>query len=203
MNAKAIMTLALRLLGFWVLLPTLYAMTSIVGLLSWLGGTDTLTQAEQPVWNQIITSGFALFFFATFASILLLFAPAIASRSSTESAPAAPECSVRVRDVYIIAPRELGLYSLLSAVPAAQTLTRSMLDHWFDSGSPGWPIGPSLVGVSIYLAGGALLIFGSVGIADVFSRAHGMSDRSRGARPLTTDPESGPFPALERGDGMG
>jgi hypothetical protein len=84
-----------------------------------------------------------------------------------------------VRDVYLIAARLLGLYALLSAVPAAQRLARSILDHTFYSGPAGEFARAGLVEASIYLVGRALLIFLAPGIADVFARAHGMSERPR------------------------
>ena len=177
MNAKAIMTLALRLMGFWVLFSAVAAMVNLVAFLSESIASGAGQQRDSGV---LISSGFALLAFAPFAAGLLLFAPAIASRFSTESAPpvaVATDRPVTVRDVYIIAARLLGLYSVLSAVPAAQRLARSILDSRFHSG-PAWEFTwASLVEVSIYLVGGALLVFFAAGISDVFSKAHGMSER--------------------------
>ena len=118
--------------------------------------------------------------YASFAAGLLLFAPAIASWFPTESAasiPVSTDRPVGVRDVYIIAARLLGLYSLLSGVPAAQRLAQLILDYRFQWGRAGEFIWSELIQASIYLVGAALLIFSAAGIADVFSRAHGMSDR--------------------------
>ncbi len=81
------------------------------------------------------------------------------------------------RDVYIIAARLLGLYSLVSAVPALQRLARYTLDYRFYSGPAGEYTWAGLVEASMYLAGGAFLIFLASGIADLFSRAHGLSER--------------------------
>jgi hypothetical protein len=176
MNAKAIMTLALRLIGFWVLLLAVAAMVHLVALMS----SSSAHGAGQGESSFLIESGFALLAYASFAAALLLFAPAIASWFPTESAASAPVATDRpgtVRDVYIIAARLLGLNSLVSAVPAAQRLVRSVLDYRFHSGPAGEFTWASLVEASIYLVVGALLIFFAAGIADVFSRAHGMSER--------------------------
>jgi hypothetical protein len=177
MNARAIMTLALRLMGFWVLFHAMAAMVNLVALLASSSAPGAGPQANS---SFLIESGFALVAYASFAAGLLLFAPAIASWFSTESASSAPVATDRpgtVRDVYIIAARLLGLYPLVSAVPAAQRLVRSILDFRFHSGPAGEFTWASLVEASIYLVGGALLIFFAAGIADVFSRAHGMSER--------------------------
>jgi hypothetical protein len=177
MNAKAIMTLALRLMGFWVLLHAVASMVNLVAVLSSSTAPGAGPHGES---NLLVASGFALLAYASFAAALLLFAPAVASWFSAESTASAPVATARpaaVRDVYIIAARVLGLYSLLSAVPAAQRLVRSVLDYRFHSGPAGEFTWASLVEASIYLVGGALLIFFAAGIADVFSRAHGMSER--------------------------
>jgi hypothetical protein len=177
MNAKAIMTLALRLMGFWVLLQAVAAMVYLVAILSSSSAPGARPRGET---SLLISSGFALVAYAFFAAGLLLFAPAIASWFSTESAPPVPVATdrpVTVRDVYIVAARLLGLYSLVSAIPAAQRLAQSILDYRFYSGPAGEFTWASLVEASIYLVGGALLIFFAAGIADVFSRAHGVSER--------------------------
>ncbi len=177
MNAKAITTLALRLMGFWVLFQAVAAMVNLAAFLSASSAPGAGPQGDS---SLLISSGFALVAYAFFAAGLLLFAPAIASWFSTESAssvPVATDRPVTVRDVYIIAARLLGLYSLLSAVPAAQRLARSILDYRFHSGPAAEFTWASLVEASIYLVGGALLIFFAAGIAYVFSRAHGMSER--------------------------
>ena len=108
MNTKAILTLALRLMGFWVLFHAVAAMTHVVAVLSWLSDSSAGPQAQT---SMVIASGFALVVYASFAAVLLLFAPVIASWFPTEPAPAAPERAVTVRDVYIIAARLLGVYS--------------------------------------------------------------------------------------------
>jgi hypothetical protein len=177
MNAKAIMTLALRLMGFWVLIHAVAAMVNLVAILSSLTAPGAGSKGE-PI--LLIESGFALLAYASFAAVLLLFAPAIAARfsaQSTVSAPVAADRQGTLRDVYIIAARLLGLYSLVSAVPAAQRLVRSILDYRFSSGPAGEFTWSGLVEASIYLVVGASLIFFAGGIADVFSRAHGMSER--------------------------
>jgi hypothetical protein len=177
MNAKAIMTLALRLMGFWVVLQALAAMVNLVAIVSWSTAPGTRPQGES---SLVVASGFALLAYTSFAAALLLFAPAIASWFPTESSSSAPVAADRpaiVRDVYTIAARLLGLYSLVSAVPAAQRLARSILDYRFHSGPAGEFTWASLVEASIYLVGGALLICFAAGMADVFSRAHGTSKR--------------------------
>jgi hypothetical protein len=177
MSDKAIMTLALRLMGFWVLIQAVAAMVNLVAILSSLTAPGAWSRGE-PIF--LVESGFALLAYASFAAALLLFAPAIAARFPAESSVSAPVAADRqgtVRDVYIIAARLLGLYSLVSAVPAAQRLVRSILDYRSSSGPAGEFTWSGLVEASIYLVGGALLIFSAAGIADVFSRAHGMSER--------------------------
>src|SRR4051795_10755935 len=129
MNAKAIMTIALRLMGFWVLIIAVAAMVNLVAILS-----STMAPGAGPKGESffLVESGFALLAYASFAAALLLFAPTIASwfpAESTASAPVATDRPATVRDVYIIAARLLGLYSLVSAVPAAQRLVRSILDY--------------------------------------------------------------------------
>jgi len=179
MNAKAIMTLGLRLMGFWAMFPAVSAAVNLVAILSWSSAPGGVPRGELGLF---IGSGFAIIAYASFAAVLLLFAPAIASWFPNESAsptPAAPDRPGTVRDVYLIAARLLGLYSLLSAVPAAQRLARSILDYRSNSGPAGEFAWAGLVEASIYLVGGALLIFLAPGIADVFSRAHGMSERPR------------------------
>src|SRR4051794_15366520 len=102
MNHNSIMTLALRLMGFWVLLTAVAAMVNLVAFLSESSASGARPQGE---WSVLISSGFALFAYGSFAAGLLLFAPAIASWFSTESAPPAPVAPnrpVSVRDVYII-----------------------------------------------------------------------------------------------------
>jgi hypothetical protein len=177
MNAKAIMTLALRIMGFWVLFSAVAAMVNFAAFL-----TSSIPRVAGPQGELgfLISSGFGLIAYASFAAGLLLFAPAIASWFSTESAPPIPVATDRpvdVRDVYIIAARLLGLYSLLSGVPAAQRLAQLILDYRFQWGRAGEFIWSELIQASIYLLGAALLIFCAAGIADIFSRAHGMSER--------------------------
>jgi hypothetical protein len=179
MTTKAIMTLALRLMGFWVLLQAVAAMVNLVAFLS---SSSVFGAAPQGAASILITEGFALLAHASFAAGLLLFAPAIASWFPIEtasSAPVATDRPVNVRDVYIVAARLLGLYSLLSAVPAAQKLAQSILDYRFYSGPAKEFTWASFVEASIYLVGGALLIVLAAGIADVFSRAHGTAERQR------------------------
>jgi hypothetical protein len=63
--------------------------------------------------------------YASSLADFLLFAPAMASWFSTESDPLIPVATDRpvdVQDVYIIAARLLGLYSLLSGGPQAGTI---------------------------------------------------------------------------------
>jgi hypothetical protein len=166
-------------MGFWVLLQTVGAMVNLAAILSSSSAPGAGPRVET---SFLISSGFAFVAYAFFAAGLLLFAPAIASWFSTESAPSVPVATDRpgtVRDVYIIAARLLGLYSLLSAIPAAQRLARLILDYRFHSGPAGEFTWASLVEASIYLVGGALLILFAAGIADVFSRAHGMSERPK------------------------
>ena len=177
MNAKAIMTLALRLMGFWVLFSAVAAMVNFAAFL-----TSSIPPVAGPrgELSFLISSGFGIVAYASFAAVLLLFAPAVASWFSTESAPLIPVATdrpVAVRDVYIIAARLLGLNSLLSGVPAAQRLAQLILDYRFHWGRAGEFIWTSFVEASIYLVGGALFIFCAAGIADVFLRAHGMSER--------------------------
>ena len=62
-----------------------------------------------------------------------------------------------MRGVYIIAARLLGLYPLVSTVPAAQRLVRSILDYRINSGPAGEFAWSGLVEASIYLVCGALL----------------------------------------------
>jgi hypothetical protein len=186
MNAKTIMTLALRLMGLWALLHAVAAMVSLVALLS----SSSAPGGGPGESSFLIESGFALLAYASLAAALLLFAPAIASWFPAEPAASPPAATDRpgtVRDVYIIAARLLGLYSLVSAVPAAQRLARSILDYRFHSGPAREFTWASLVEASLYLVGGALLIAFSTGIADLFSRAHGMSERptaGRSGRPI-------------------
>ena len=190
MNEKAIMTLALRLMGFWVLFQAVAAMVNLVAFLTINSSPNAPATGLQGGLGFLIASGFALLAYASFAAGLLLFAPTIASLFSIESAISAPVATSRpvaVRDVYIIAARLLGLHALLSGVPAAQRLVRSILDFRFHSGPAGEFTWSSLAEASIYLVGGALLIFFAAGIADVFSRAHGMSERpmaGRAERPI-------------------
>ncbi|WP_237722912.1 hypothetical protein [Singulisphaera acidiphila] len=180
------MTLALRLMGFWVLLQALAEMVNLVAFLSLPGAPGEWSQEK----SVLISGGFGLLAYASFAAGLLLFAPAIASRFSSASAPSVPVATSRpvaVRDVYIIAARLLGLYSLLSAVPAVRRLAGSVLDYMFHSWTQGESAWSSLAEASSYLVGGALLIFFAAGIADVFSRTHGMSERpmaGRAERPI-------------------
>ena len=67
----------------------------------------------------------------------------------------------------------------MSAVPGAQRLAQSVLDYRFQSGPAAEFKWANLAEASVYLACGALLILFAAGIADVFSRAHGMSERPR------------------------
>jgi hypothetical protein len=177
MNAKAIMTLALRLMGFWVLFSAIAAMVNFAAFLT---SSIPPVAGPQGQLSFLISSGFGIVAYASFAAALLLFAPVIASWFSTESAPTIPVATdrpVTVRDVYIIAARLFGLYSLLAGVPAVQRLARSILDYRFHWGRAEEFIWAELVEASIYLVGAALLVFCAAGIADVFSRAHGMSER--------------------------
>lgn len=182
MNEKSIMTLSLRLAGCWVLLQALAEMVNLVAFLSLSISPGAGPQLDRSV---LISGGFALLAYASFAAGLLLFAPTIASwlsPASDASVPAATSRPVAVRDVYIIAARLLGIYSLLSAVPAVKRLAGSTLDYIFHSWTQAESAWSSLAEASSYLVGGALLIFLAPGIADVFSRAHGMSERPMAGR---------------------
>lgn len=187
MNEKSIMTLSLRLTGCWVLLSALAQMVDLVAFLSLSISSDAGSQLNRSV---LISGGFGLLAYASFAAGLLLFAPTIASWGSPASDPSAPVATSRpvaVRDVYIIAARLLGIYSLLSAVPAVKRLAGSALDFLFHSWTQAESARSSLAEASSYLVGGALLIFFAAGIADVFSRAHGTPERpmaGRAERPI-------------------
>ena len=183
MNARAIMTLALRLMGFWVMLSAVAAMIGLVDALAWSGRAGVGTPSQMAM---LIGSGVTLIAYASFAAALLLYAPAIASWFPAEPAPATPERAAGVRDVYIIAARLLGLYSLLAAIPGARRLVRVLLEYQSQSGPAAEIRWEELAEPCAYLTGGALLIFFAAGIADVFSRAHGMSERPRAER-------TGPF----------
>jgi hypothetical protein len=177
MGAKAIMTLALRVMGFWVLFHAVAAMVNVVAILA---SPDAPGAWPQGQTGLAIAEGFALIAYALFAAGLLLFAPAITSWFPVESAspvPVATDHPATVRHVYIIAARLMGLYCLVSAVPAVQRLARSILDFRSQSGLAGAFAWANLVQASIYVVLGALLIFFAAGIADVFSKAHGMSER--------------------------
>lgn len=174
MNAKAILTLALRLIGFWVMLNAVAAMISLVAAVSWSEQAGLATQSRA---QSLITSGFAMIAYAAFAAALLLYAPTIASWFPSEPAPATPERTASVRDVYMIAARLLGLYSLLAAIPGIRRLVQGLLEYRFRSGPSAEMKWELLAEPCAYLAGGALLIFFAAGIANVFARAHGMSER--------------------------
>jgi hypothetical protein len=87
MNAKAIMTLGLRLMGFWLLFHAVSAMVNLEAILSWSSAPGGGPRGET---GLVIASGFALIAYASFAAGLLLFAPAIASWFPTESASPTP-----------------------------------------------------------------------------------------------------------------
>ncbi len=176
MNAKAIMTIALRLMGFSILFSAVAAMANLVAALY----ASLPPGAGPPGQSSLLVEyGFAVLAYSSFAAALLLFAPTIASWFSAESTASVPATDrpTTVRDVYIIAARLLGLYSLVSAVPALQRLAQYTLDYKFYSGPAGEYTWAGLVEASMYLAGGAFLIFFASGIADLFSRAHGISER--------------------------
>jgi len=175
MNAKAIMTMALRLMGFSILCSAVGAMANLVAVLY-----ASLPPGAGPTGQSslLVEYGFAVLAYASFATALLLFAPTIASWFPAESTASVPATDhpTTVRDVYIIAARLLGLYCLVSAVPALQRLARYTLDYRSYSGPAGEYTWAGLVEASMYLAGGAFLILFASGIADLFSRAHGMPE---------------------------
>jgi hypothetical protein len=166
-------------MGFWVMLSAVAAMINLVAVLSWSGQAGVGTQSQMSV---LIASGFALIAYASLAAALLLYAPAIASWFPDEPAPATPEHAASVRDVYIIAARVLGLYSLIHALTGARRLVQVLLDDHFGSGPAAEFRWEALAEACVYLVAGALLIIFATGIADGFSRAHGMQERPRAER---------------------
>ncbi len=178
MNPRTIMTLALRLIGFWILFHSIGAMVNLVAFINWSSAPGI--QGDS---NSVIAAGFGVLLHASAAAVLLLFAAPIASLFPDVPNSAGVSELITIRDIYLVAVRILGIYALLSAAPAAQQLVKSMLDYKRPHGLAAEIAWASLLEVCLYAGGGALLISGASAIANVFSKAHGSADRRHGGLP--------------------
>ena len=172
MNSKTIMTLMLRLMGFWILFHAIGVMVNLVAVLNW-----SSTPGVQSNTRDIISGGFAIIAYASFAAALLLFAAPIALLFRVEPDSTWASDRITVRDIYLIVARIMGIYSLLSAVPAAQKLVKYTFDSKWQRGLADELAWASLVELCLYVAAGAFLILKASAIATVFAREHGMGQR--------------------------
>jgi hypothetical protein len=166
MSAKESLTLALRVIGFWVLVSAIGAMTNLVAGLAWVDPTSR---------SFLISAGFSVIAYAGFAAGLLLFAPAIASwfdRGPTAARPATGAPGLRPRDYYVIGMRLLGVFSILQAIGPAGNLARQALTSRSRFGPEVEWNRAYVVQALSYLACAALLLLGSETVADLFCRSH-------------------------------
>jgi hypothetical protein len=168
MAAKESLTLALRVMGFWVLISAVAAMAGFVAGLGSFG-------ADPQSQRFLISSGFTVLGYAALAAFLLLFAPTIASwfyGKASPSDPAARQPALKPGDIYTISAHLLGIYSLLHAVGPMGGLVNNLLESRAGQGFSGEFTRAYLVQVVSYLACGAVLILWSEKIAKLFSRSH-------------------------------
>src|SRR5262245_13219600 len=168
MTAKESLTLALRVIGFWVLIS---AIPAIAGLVAGLGAFGADPQSQR----LLISSGFTVLGYATLAAFLLLFAPTIASWFYGEASlpgPPARQPALKPEDIYTISAHLLGIYSLLHAVGPTGGLVSNLLESRAGQGFSREFTWAYAVQAVSYLACGAVLILWSEKIAKLFSRSH-------------------------------
>src|SRR5437867_3650799 len=109
MTSKETLVLALRVLGFWVLISAVGNMAALVAMFA---------QGPGPSWG-LVSVGIAVLAYSSLAAFFLLYAPWIASWFNGREMDIRSNSSITVGDIYQISTRLLGLYSLLSAIPSA------------------------------------------------------------------------------------
>jgi hypothetical protein len=176
MTAKESLTLALRVIGFWVMVSAVPAMAGLVAILGSFFGVDPQSQ------RFLISSGITVVGYATLAAILLLLAPTIASWFYREAAPPGPtarQSALKPKDIYTISARLLGIYSLLHAIEPTGSLVRNLLESTAGQRLSGELTWAYVVQSVTYMACAAVLILWSEKIAELFSRSHHEPDAKR------------------------
>lgn len=161
MTALDLLTLALRVIGFWVLLSTVESTALAVAMLSTGPGVRT---------GLVVELGAVAFSRAALAAFLLLFAPAIASRFYRDVL--GTPLPIDPKQGYELAARILGLFSLISAIHPASTIgTRlfepGFLDELLSPGSWYWAY---LIEAVSYVLLGVLLVGWAPRIVAPFAR---------------------------------
>jgi hypothetical protein len=179
MNARDWLTLALRFLGFWVLISAVASMALLVTSLS--------SPGTMPVFGEsLLVVGITLIAYASLAAVLLLFASSIAGRFAwdrTAEDGGAPSGMALV-DVYQVGARALGVFCVISAVhPAGSFLWGLASARLSGEGMVRLNWG-YLLEVVMYLGVAAFLIFRSDVVARLSVSSHRRAVSIPGKHPL-------------------
>lgn len=163
MPARDWFTLALRVLGIWLLIQTVQHVVPLAYLLSEYGPFRTGFLGMGGAfgafdWSYIIFYAAQVTVHTGFGLGLLMYGPLIARRfyPADESTAAAPGASAD--DLYRIGCRLLGIYSFLLAVPPVARMAGGGVDP------------DEVVRGGLYLAMAALLLLGAKRIGAILSR---------------------------------
>lgn len=174
MTAHQLLTLALRVVGFWVLIEAVGSTASTVAMIS--------TPAEWANTYVVILFSVSALSYCSIAALFLLFAPAIASWFyGREDAMASQltASAIGPHDVYQIAARLLGILSCLSAIEPASRIAPELFvpRFWEQFSSGSWPWAYVVQTIS-HIVVGVFLITKAHSVADLFARSHGIPSRT-------------------------
>ena len=173
MNARDLLTLSLRILGFWVMISAVGSMASLVASLS----SGSFPQAGE----ILLAAGIPVIAYSTMAAVLLLFASPIARLFAWDRAPegGAGSPDLSLTDVYQVVARALGVYCVISAVRPASSFFWGLAGTRYAMGMSGELNWGHLLEVVMYLGVAAFLILRS----DVVARLSISSHRRAPATP--------------------
>jgi hypothetical protein len=158
MTPREMLALALRVLGFWVLI---YA----VGNMAWL--VATFTRGGASSW-EFVSPVIGILGYSAVTACFLLFAPWIASWFYGQEA-VRPTSGVTAGEIYEISAKLLGVYSFLSAIPSASKILVELiapsawLVRWENINRQ------AVIEFTAYFIAGVLLIVGSKRIRAMFA----------------------------------
>ncbi len=178
MNDRDWLTLALRTLGFWVLISAVGSTASLV-LAVW--GFDQRFRGD-----YILGTGLPVVAYSLLSAGLLLFASSIAGwfeagKAHRELAPAG---RIELVDVYQVVARALGVFCVISAIRPASLFAWQLLQRGSSSSSPeglNWGIA---IEALAYLGVAASLILRADAIARVSLNSHRRDATAPGHHPL-------------------
>jgi hypothetical protein len=156
MNARDWLTLALRFLGFWVMISAVGSMASMVASFS---SSNSIPQ----VGEILLAMGIPVIAYASMAAVLLLFASPISGLFAEDrtAAKGGPSPGMSLADVYQVGARALGVFCVISAVRPAGSFLWGLASSRLSGTGTVERNGGYLLEVVMYLGVAAFLILRS------------------------------------------